>query len=197
MLLADAFGLERPHVVGPDVGTAASLFAAGLHPDRLRSLTIGTGGAAYPLQLGGELKEWVEAPSLEPYRKMEGRQIVDAVIGILERYRLTDTAREDYLTSFAGDRFVESMRYVRAYPQDLPILRDLLPTIETPVVIINGSERPGGSPDQRRVSPRAAFEEQARSHRRGTFHLGGRMGPRQLWSRAGGPEATRTPDTAS
>ena len=26
--LADAFGLENPHVVGPDVGTGASLFAA-------------------------------------------------------------------------------------------------------------------------------------------------------------------------
>jgi len=24
---ADAFGLEHPHIVGPDVGTAASLFA--------------------------------------------------------------------------------------------------------------------------------------------------------------------------
>ena len=62
--LADAFDLERPHVVGPDVGTAASLFAAAQNPDRLRSLTIGTGGTAYPLQLGGELKEWVEAPSV-------------------------------------------------------------------------------------------------------------------------------------
>jgi pimeloyl-ACP methyl ester carboxylesterase len=30
------------------------------------------------------------------------------------------------------------MRYVRAYPTELPILRDLLPTIETPVQIIAG-----------------------------------------------------------
>jgi pimeloyl-ACP methyl ester carboxylesterase len=30
--VADAFGLESPHVVGPDVGTGASLFAAALHP---------------------------------------------------------------------------------------------------------------------------------------------------------------------
>src|ERR1700752_921969 len=29
--LADAFGLEQPHVVGPDIGTGASLFAAALH----------------------------------------------------------------------------------------------------------------------------------------------------------------------
>src|SRR5262245_3051444 len=31
---ADAFGLERPHIVGPDVGTAAALFAASAQPDR-------------------------------------------------------------------------------------------------------------------------------------------------------------------
>jgi pimeloyl-ACP methyl ester carboxylesterase len=31
--LADAFGLEQPHVVGPDIGTSAALFAAALHRD--------------------------------------------------------------------------------------------------------------------------------------------------------------------
>src|ERR1043165_1942072 len=62
---ADGFGLERPHLVGPDVGTAASLFAAALHPGRFRSLVVGTGGAAGALQLGSPLKEWVGAPSLE------------------------------------------------------------------------------------------------------------------------------------
>jgi len=30
------------------------------------------------------------------------------------------------------------MRYVRAYPTELPILRDLLPNIQTPVQIIAG-----------------------------------------------------------
>jgi pimeloyl-ACP methyl ester carboxylesterase len=33
---------------------------------------------------------------------------------------------------------VESMRYVRAYPAELPVLRDLLPQIQTPVQIIAG-----------------------------------------------------------
>ena len=46
--LADEFDLEQPHVVGPDIGTAASLFAAALHPGRFRSLVVGTGGAAVP-----------------------------------------------------------------------------------------------------------------------------------------------------
>src|SRR5262245_21986493 len=140
--IADAFGLEQPHVVGPDVGTAAALFAAALYPGRLRSLVVGTGATVFPLQIGGPLKEWVEAPDLEPYRKIEGRKFVAAAIGRLERYTLTDAAREDYLSSYAGERMAESMRYVRAYPQELPVLRDLLPTIELPVQIITGSRDP-------------------------------------------------------
>ena len=34
------------------------------------------------------------------------------------------------------------MRYVRAYPTELPILRDLLPEIQTPVQIIAGARDP-------------------------------------------------------
>src|SRR6476660_4605497 len=52
--------------------------AAALYPGRFRSLVVGTVGAAVPLQLVGVLKEWVEAPSLEPYRKIDVRQIVTA-----------------------------------------------------------------------------------------------------------------------
>ena len=44
--------------------------------------------------------------------------------------------------SFKGERFAKSMRYVRTYPEQLPILRHLLPTIETPVLIINGARDP-------------------------------------------------------
>lgn len=136
--LADAFGLEQPHVVGPDIGTSAALFAAALYPGRLRSLVVGSGGAAVPLQLGGVLKEWVEALDLEPYRHLNGRQIVSAAIAKFERYTPTDAAREDYLSAYEGEKFAESMRYVRAYPTQLPDLAGLLPTIQTPVLIIAG-----------------------------------------------------------
>jgi pimeloyl-ACP methyl ester carboxylesterase len=140
--VADTFGLENPHVVGPDVGTAAALFAAALHPGRLRSLVVGTGGAAFPLQVGGVLKEWIEAPDLEPYRRTDPRQIVAAAVATLERYAVPDSIREDYLSSYEDDRFVESMRYVRTYPTELPILRGLLPEIQTPVQIITGARDP-------------------------------------------------------
>jgi pimeloyl-ACP methyl ester carboxylesterase len=137
--IADAFGLERPHVVGPDVGTGASLFAAALSPDRFRSLVVGSGGSAFPLQLGGVLKEWVEAPDLEVYRTADPGQIVASALTDIEQYALPDFVRNDYLSSYEGDRFVESMRYVRTYPTELPVLRDLLHQIQTPVQIIAGA----------------------------------------------------------
>src|SRR6476660_6380057 len=134
---ADAFGLARPHVIGPGTGTAASLFAAA-HPGRLRSLVVGSGSAAVPLQLGGLQTDWVEAPDLDSFRDADPRQIVTSVLSGIERYALPDDIREDYLSSCEGDRFVESMRYVRAYPAQLPALGQMLPQIQTPVQIIAG-----------------------------------------------------------
>ena len=136
--VADAFGLENPHVVGPDVGTGAALFAAASHPGRLRSLVVGSGGAAVPVQLGGALREWVEAPDLDRYRDADPRKIVAAALATLERYVIPAPVAEDYLSGYAGDRFVESMRYARTYPAQLPVLRDLLPGIQTPVLNIAG-----------------------------------------------------------
>jgi pimeloyl-ACP methyl ester carboxylesterase len=144
--VADAFRLECPHVIGPDIGTGASLFAAAAHPGRLRSLVVGSGGSAFPLQLGGVLKDWVEAPDLERYSSADPRQIVTGALTGIERYVLPAFVREDYLSSYEGDRFVESMRYVRAYPAELPVLRDLLPGIETPVQIIAGARDPAVPP---------------------------------------------------
>jgi pimeloyl-ACP methyl ester carboxylesterase len=137
--VADSFGLENPHAVGPDIGTAALLFAAAVEPRRLRSLVVGSGGSAFPLELGSPLKEWIEAPDLEAYRSIDPRQIVSSALNGIERHTLPDFVRQDYLTAYEGDRFVESMRYVRAYPTELPLLRDLLPEIQTPVQIIAGA----------------------------------------------------------
>jgi pimeloyl-ACP methyl ester carboxylesterase len=140
IVIADAFGLDQPHLVGPDIGTSASLFAAASCPGRFRTLVVGSGCSAVPLELGGAVQDWVEAPDLEPFRCADPREIVTAALAAdIERYVLPDYVRDDYLASYEGDRFVESMRYVRTYPRELPILRDLLPGIETPVQIIAGA----------------------------------------------------------
>ncbi len=129
--------LGRPHIVGPDVGTSAALFAAAAHPERIASVIVGTGGTAVPFQLGEPLRSWVLDPDLEKYRRMDPRAIVGAALDTIAG-GIPDNIRADYLACYDGDRFAESMRYVRRYPEELPALAELLPQITTPVTIING-----------------------------------------------------------
>src|SRR5215471_16744112 len=136
-LIAEA-DLGRPHIVAPDVGTSAALFAAAAHPERIASVIVGTGGAAVPLELGEPLRSWVLDPDLDKYRGMDPRAIVNAAVDTIAG-GVPDEVRADYLACYEGDRFAESMRYARRYPEELPELVALLPQVESPVTIISGS----------------------------------------------------------
>ena len=135
-LIAEA-DLGTPHIVAPDVGTSAALFAAADYPERIASVLVGTGGAAVPIQLGEPLRSWVLDPDLDKYRAMNPRAIVNTAVDTIAG-GVADEVRADYLACYEGDRFVESMRYVRAYPEQLPALAELLPEIQTRVTIVNG-----------------------------------------------------------
>ena len=98
-------------------------------------MIVGTGGAAVPLELGEPLRSWVLDPDLDKYRQMDPRVFVGAAVDTIAG-GVPDDIRADYLASYDGDRFVESMRYVRSYPDQLPALAELLPQIATPVTLI-------------------------------------------------------------
>jgi pimeloyl-ACP methyl ester carboxylesterase len=138
--IADAFDLDHPHVVAPDIGTSSTLFAAAANPGRFRSLVIGSGGAAVPITVTGVLKDWVEASDLEPYRQFGGRAIVEIALSTIAGYKPSDEIREDYMACYEGDRFADTIPYAQAYREQLPLLRDLLPGIETPVRIVQGGD---------------------------------------------------------
>ncbi|MFD8076216.1 alpha/beta fold hydrolase [Streptomyces sp. NPDC059718] len=138
--IADVFEMAKPHVVGPDIGTSATLFAAAQHPDRFRSAVVGSGGASAPLRLGAPLHDWVHAEDLAPIRKLGPKDIVTIAINKIKGYAMPEIVREDYLGSYVGRRMVDQMPYLRAFRQDLPVLRGLLPGIQTPVQVIGGRD---------------------------------------------------------
>jgi pimeloyl-ACP methyl ester carboxylesterase len=136
-----AFRLERPHVIAPDVGTPAVLFAAANHPGTFKSLVIGSGATDHA-DIGGILDELVNAPSLEPYRKLTGEEFVRGATDNMKKYKLPEYALEDYLASYAGARFFESVEFVRDYPKSLPRLAKRLAEVTVPCQITVGRQDP-------------------------------------------------------
>ena len=129
--------LGRPHVLAPDVGTSAALFLASRHPDSVTSVTVGSGGAAYPLEVTGVLADMIAAPTLEGLRDLDIRAGVGTTVDAVASRTGEPDVWEDYVTSYENGRFAESARYVRSYPVELQILAELLPAITTPVQVIN------------------------------------------------------------
>src|SRR5215813_7377954 len=116
--VADALGLDNPHIVGPDIGTSSVLFAAAADQDRFRSIVVGSGGAAVPLDVTGVLKEWIEAPDLEPYRQIGGRKIVEIALGtIADRHdpRPGRARRHRQLATAPARRRVPALRTTGSY----------------------------------------------------------------------------------
>ncbi|BBZ39410.1 alpha/beta fold hydrolase [Mycobacterium conspicuum] len=138
--IADALGLDNPHIVGPDIGTSSVLFAAATEPGRFRSVVVGSGGAAVPLDVSGVLKDWVEASDLQPYREIGGRKIVEIALGTIAGYAPPDEIREDYMSCYEGERFADTIPYAQSYREYLPQLAELLPGIPTPVRIVAGAD---------------------------------------------------------
>ena len=138
--LIDEWGLGAPHIVGPDVGTAAALFLAARAPERVTSLTVGGGAVRFPIEAGGALKDIIEAPSLDVVRGLDARTNIGYAVEPGAASDSEPDVHEDYVSAYDLGRFAESARFVRHYPEQNPVLRDLLPTITTPTQIVAGRD---------------------------------------------------------
>jgi len=96
--LIDEWGLGAPHVVGPDVGTAAALFLAAKSPERVTSLTIGGGAVRYPIDAAGALKDVIEAPSLDVVRGLDARTNIGYAVEPAAARDSEPDVHEDYVS---------------------------------------------------------------------------------------------------
>ncbi len=131
--------VSRAHIVAPDVGALAILFAAAKHPHLFESVALG--GAATRVDLAaGALKDLIHSPP-------GALANVDGADGVKDY--LTEAAKltpgpiiEDFKAANRGRRLEDATQYVRSYISDLPKLEPLLPSIKTPVLIIAGRNDP-------------------------------------------------------
>ena len=138
--LAEHFGMNRLHAVGPDVGTSALLFAAAQKPTLFESLIVGSGAASLELA-AGPLKDIVASPP-GAFAQADGGGIATSFVSESAAHPTPAAVLEDYRLSAAGSRFEEQANYVRAYANDLPRLKELLANIQTPVLILAGRSDP-------------------------------------------------------
>jgi pimeloyl-ACP methyl ester carboxylesterase len=136
--LIEEWDLGAPHVVGPDVGTAAALFLAAQSPEKVTSLSIGGGAVAFPVEAGGALQAVIEAPSLDDVRQLDARANIGAAVELAAPQALEPEVHEDYVSAYDLGRFAESARFVRHYPVQNKVLGELLSSIETPAMILAG-----------------------------------------------------------
>jgi pimeloyl-ACP methyl ester carboxylesterase len=141
----EELSLERPHAVCPDIGTSASLYAAASRSDLFTSLVVGAGAMDEKLA-SGTLKDIIEAPDTKAFEGVDGGDVVAASVARLSQTIPDPEDVRDYRESYAGTRFVTSMAYVRDYPRSLPPLREMLPSIQTPVLVLYGVHDPLVSP---------------------------------------------------
>jgi pimeloyl-ACP methyl ester carboxylesterase len=133
------FGLDRTHVIAPDVGTLAVLFAASKEANRFESLVLG-GGAMHIDLAAGSLKDLIHSPP-GAFAPIDGAERVKNYLS--HAAELTPAAIiEDFRAASAGRRFEEATQFVRGYIPDLPKLAAKLSGIETPALIIAGKNDP-------------------------------------------------------
>ena len=138
--VAKHFGIERMHAIGPDVGTTALLFAAVRKPGLFESLVVGS-GATSPDLAASHLTDLINSPA-GAFAEAEGGDISAGFVTQSAMRETPPAVLEDYRLSSAGRRFEDAANFVRAYPRDLPRLRQELPSIETPALIIAGKNDP-------------------------------------------------------
>src|ERR1700734_2740654 len=136
--LIDQWGLGAPHIVGPDVGTAAALFLAAKAPEKVTSLSIGGGAVSIPIAAGGALEAVIGAPSLDDVRQLDARVDISAADESAAPQVTEPEVHEDYVSAYDLGRFAESARFVRHYPEQNKLIQDFLPSIQIPTLILAG-----------------------------------------------------------
>ena len=94
--------------------------------------------SATPIEAGGALKSIIEAPSLEAVRELDARTNIGAAVEAGAASATEPEVHEDYVSAYDLGRFAESARFVRHYPEQNPVLHDLLPSIITPTLVVAG-----------------------------------------------------------
>jgi NAD(P)-dependent dehydrogenase (short-subunit alcohol dehydrogenase family) len=142
---AETLVAEGAHVVlsAPHEGTAAAAAARltgdGAAAGNVAWVAADNADASTPDRLIAAA-DIIEAPSLDVVRGLDVRTNIGYAVEAAAGSESEPDVHEDYVSANDLGRFAESARFVRHYPEQNPVLRDLLPTITMPTQIVAGRD---------------------------------------------------------
>jgi pimeloyl-ACP methyl ester carboxylesterase len=135
----EQLGLQKPHIVAPDVGMAAAVACVGDNPGIAASLVIGDGPAIAPSSNGSIINKLVFSGFWRFMVAMAGAGTFVEAANRLAYVSYTPNAVEvdDYIRSYAG-RVGPICRWFRDYPASLAGTDPLLARLDLPVQLFWG-----------------------------------------------------------
>ncbi|WP_020407861.1 alpha/beta fold hydrolase [Hahella ganghwensis] len=145
----DHFGIQKAHLVGPDVGVPITLAAAIRHPERFESINIFDGPGSYPPKMAPILTAVIKLGFVRWLAKGPNKKAVmranfmTAVKDGYKRYRPTKRAIKEYYDithDLQSHRC--AMSYFGSYSMDLSWIQNRLLGIKVPTLITWGKLDP-------------------------------------------------------
>lgn len=141
--LLDALGIERAHVHGSSMGGMVATLLAGKYPERVRSVVINCAAAKLGRTAQLLFKGWIDLVRLDP-DGVRGRALAEATAWQALSRRFIETAEGERTIDVIQDVLSESNDddiYVAACEAMIDLdLRDWLPRITAPALVIGGDE---------------------------------------------------------
>jgi len=132
-------GLNKPHIVAPDVGMAAAVAGEAQHPGLASSLMIGDGPAIAPSNNGSIINKLVHSGFWRFMVAMAGAGTFVEAANRLAYVSYTPNPIEvdDYIRSYAG-RIGPICRWFRDYPRSIATTDPTLAQLDLPVQLFWG-----------------------------------------------------------
>ena len=135
------FEIEKPHLVGPDIGMSAALHYVTNFPNQVESLIIGDGPGIKPSSNGSIISKVVDSAFWRLVFKIGGAgTFVNAGNRICYlNYVPNEAEVSDYIESYEG-RIGTITEWFRQYPESLATVDPKLEDIDVPVLIFWGGQ---------------------------------------------------------
>lgn len=133
------FKIQKPHIVGPDVGMAAALYYVCNLPNEVESLIIGDGPGVRPSQNGSLISKMVNSRLWRSVFSIVGAEtfvFVGSRLGYVNYYP-NQKEIDDYIASYKG-RVGTITQWFKNYPDSLATVDPKIEKIEKPVLIFWG-----------------------------------------------------------